>query len=138
MQNKIIPIGIAVLLPMLMSAWAGDIIGKWSAQVPERQGTAQTVFNFTVDGTNLLGTVSNPQGESNVSEGKINGEDISFVVIRKLGGNQVRLLYKGKIAGDEIKFTRETEGSGEPVEFIAKREVQRIGNKPQRKYINVQ
>jgi hypothetical protein len=80
----------------------------------------------------LLGTVSNPQGETAISQGKINGDEISFV-IRNLGGNETKLVYKGKIAGDEIKFTREVQGGGQRQEFIAKREFQRNGDVPLKK-----
>jgi len=135
MRNKTLSISAVVMLPLLTSVWAADIIGKWFAQVPGRQGTVQTVFTFRVDGTKLSGTVSNPQGETAISNGKINGDEISFVVIANLGGNQMKLAYKGKVAGDEIKFTRELQGTGQPQEFIAKREFQRNGDVPVNKSI---
>ena len=133
MTNKTLSIGAVVLLPLLASVWAADIIGKWFAQVPGRQGTVQTVFTFRVDGTALLGTVSNPQGETAISQGRINGDEISFVVIRNPGGNETKLVYRGKVAGDQIKFTREVQGGGQPQEFIAKREFQRNGDVPLQK-----
>jgi hypothetical protein len=129
-KRKTLSIGAVFLLPLLTSAWAADIIGKWFAQVPAGQGTVQTVFTFRMNGTNLLGTVSNPQGETAINEGKINGDEISFSVIRNLGGKEMQLVYKGKVAGDEIKFTREVQGGGQPEEFIAKREFQRNGDIP--------
>jgi hypothetical protein len=130
MKNKILLVMAVVLLPLLASVWAADIVGKWFAQVPGRQRTVQTVFTFRVDGTTLLGTVSNPQGETAISQGKINGDEISFVVIRSLGGNEMKLVYKGKVARDEIKFTRQLQGGGQPQEFVAKREFQRNGDVP--------
>jgi hypothetical protein len=134
LKNKIFLIGAGLLLPLLTSAWAADLIGKWFVQVPGRQRTVQTVFTFRVDGTNLLGTVSNPRGETAISEGKINGDEISFVVTRNVGGKEMKLLYKGKVAGDEIKFTREIQGGGQPQEFIAKREFERNGDVPLLKF----
>ena len=55
-----------------------------------------------------------------ISDGKIDGDSLSFSQVMEFNGNSVKLIYKGKISGDEIKFTREREG-GEPVEFTAKR-----------------
>lgn len=105
--------------------WAADITGKWTAQVPGRQGNAQeTTFTFKVEGDKLTGTVSGQQGETPIAEGKISGDEISFTVSRERQGNTIKQLYKGKFAGDEIKFTRTTEGgqgNRPPVEFIAKR-----------------
>ncbi len=140
MKSKILLIIAAVLLPLLTSVQAVDIIGKWFAQTPAGSlsprslPVVQTVFTFRVHGTELLGTVSEfPQGEIPISEGKINGDEISFVTIRNTGKDELRFFYKGKVAGDEIKFTREVQGGGQPQEFIAKREFQRNGDIPLRK-----
>ena len=70
----------------------------------------------------ITGTVSSPRGEQQISEGKIDGDAISFTVVVEFNGNQMKFLYKGKVAGDEIKFTREREGGQEGArEFTAKR-----------------
>jgi hypothetical protein len=105
--------------------WAGDISGKWTAQVPGRDGQPQeTTFTFKVEGEALTGTVSGRQGDTPIADGKITGDEISFTVTRERQGATIKQLYKGKIAGDEIKFTRSTEGgqgNRPPVEFTAKR-----------------
>jgi hypothetical protein len=118
----------------VVTAVAADISGKWTAQVPSgRDGTPQEqVFMFKVSGGSLTGTVASPRGEQEISEGKVSGEDVSFVVIRKFQEMEMKTLYKGKIAGNEIKFTREMQmpagggmggrgGAMKPVEFTAKR-----------------
>ena len=107
------------------AAWAADVSGKWVAQVPGRNGQSrETTFNFKVDGTTLTGTVSGRQGDTPISDGKVNGDDLSFTVAVSFNGNDVKLTYKGKASGDEIKFTRTVEGGGggmPPQEFTAKR-----------------
>jgi hypothetical protein len=109
---------------------AADISGKWVAQIPGRQGgTTEWTFNFKVEGEKLTGTVGSPRGEQQISEGKVSGEDVSFVTVVSFGGGEFKWVYKGKIAGDEIKFTRSIEGGGDmggrgpmqPMEFVAKR-----------------
>jgi hypothetical protein len=106
-------------------AWAADVNGKWTAQVPGRGGqTRETTFNFKVEGDKLTGTVSGQQGDTPISDGKVSGDDISFTVTREFQGNTIKMAYKGKVAGDEIKFTRTIEGgpgNAPPVEFTAKR-----------------
>ena len=134
MKNRILTIGTVLTLALLTSAWAADLAGRWIAQMPGRQGNTETIFSFKVDGTKLTGTVSNPQGEMTISEGTINGDDISFVVIRSRNGNERKLTYKGKVSGDEIKLTRESQGGrGQPQEFVAKREFPRDGDVPVQK-----
>lgn len=113
----------AFLLAGLTVVWAADVNGKWVAQVPGRGGqTRETTFNFKAEGAKLTGTVSGMQGDQPISDGKISGDDISFVVVANFQGNEIRLLYKGKVAGDEIKMTRTREGGDQPgQEFVAKR-----------------
>jgi hypothetical protein len=83
----------------------------------------ETVFSFKVDGSKLTGIVSDPEGETAISEGSINGDEISFSVVRNFRGNATKLVYKGKVELNGIKFTREVEGWVGP-EFVAKREFQ--------------
>jgi hypothetical protein len=111
MKIKILLIGAAALLVLMASAVASDVTGKWVAQMPGRDGgTSETTFTFKADGANLTGTMSSPMGESPIAEGKVSGDEISFVIVRKFGENEMKILYKGKVAGDEIKFTREFQG----------------------------
>lgn len=114
----------SVLFLMLMAAaaMAADVSGKWVAQVPGRGGeTREATFTFKVNGNQLTGTISGPRGDMEITDGKVNGDEISFTQVMQFNGNEVKLLYKGKVSGDEIKFTREREGSGQPREFTAKR-----------------
>jgi hypothetical protein len=115
----------ALLLVCALTAAAADVSGKWVAQVPGRQGNTQEVtFNFKVDGAKLTGTMTNPRGDQEITEGKVAGDDISFMVIRKFQEMEMKSIYKGKVAGNEIKFTMEMQGGrggGNPVEFTAKK-----------------
>lgn len=113
-----------MLLAILAAAapLAADVNGKWVAQATGRDGQSMEItFNFKVDGVKLTGTVTTHRGEAPISEGKINGDQISFVQVRQFGSHQMKLLYKGKVVGNEIKFTRQREGSDEVREFTAKR-----------------
>jgi hypothetical protein len=97
--------------------------GKWVAQLPAREGqTRETTFNLKAEGNKLTGTVSGRQGDNPISDGEINGDEISFMVTADFRGNEVKMHYKGKVSGDEIKFTRTREGGDQPPqEFVAKR-----------------
>lgn len=125
MKTRIAFLSFCLVMAALTVVWAADINGKWTAQVPGRQGnTQETTFTFKVEGDKLTGTVSGQQGETPIADGKISGDEISFTVTRERQGNTIKQLFKGKVAGDEIKFTRSTEGgqgNRPPVEFTAKR-----------------
>jgi hypothetical protein len=131
MKNQILLIGAVVFLALPTSAWAADIFGNWIAQVPGEWGKVETVFSFKAHGAQLTGTVSDLHGETAISEGKINGDEISFVVIHNWGENEVRMAYRGKVNLNEIKFTREIQGAmRQTQEFTAKREFQRNQDVP--------
>ena len=99
----------------ILACSAGGINGKWVAQLPGRDGqTRETTFNFKADGTKLTGTVSGRQGDTPISDGEINGDEISFTVTGNFRGDEVKLIYKGKVSGKEIKFSRSREGGDQP------------------------
>jgi hypothetical protein len=112
----------ALVLAATLALQAADITGKWTAQVPGRDGqTRETTFDFKVDGEKLTGTTTTPGGDVPLSDGTVKGDDVAFTVVANFGGNEVKLLYKGKVAGEEIKFTRQREGGDRVAEFVAKR-----------------
>jgi hypothetical protein len=106
MKMKIL-FGAVAVLALLAAAYAADLTGKWVAQIPGRQGNTETTFSFKAEGSTLTGTMSNPQGESQITEGKINGDNISFVIVVKRGEMEMKTTWKGVVSGDEIKFKRE-------------------------------
>lgn len=113
---------VALLALVGFTLVAADLDGKWSAQVPGRQGQVRdATFTFKADGEKLTGSMTGMQGnELPISEGKVNGDTISFVVTIDRGGNTIRQTFTGKVAGDEIQFKREG-GQGPAREFTAKR-----------------
>jgi hypothetical protein len=70
MKKKILLIGAIVFVALPTSVWATDIVGNWIVREPSPE-LAETVFSFKVDGSKLTGTVSNPEGETAISEGSV-------------------------------------------------------------------
>ena len=125
MKTKQLLLSLSLLLAFLTVAWAADVDGKWTAQVPGRQGNMQeTTFTLKAEGEKLTGTMTGRQGDVAISDGTIKGSNLSFNVVRETPNGNIKLVYKGVLAGDEIKFTRTMEGGqggGTPQEFTAKR-----------------
>jgi hypothetical protein len=120
----------ALLLPCAFTVAAADISGKWFAQVPEGHYLLEPTFTFKVDGAKLTGTMTFPAGDQvyrlELTEGKVDGDNVSFVVVNKEGNRETKSIYKGKVAGDKIEFTMEVQGGrggGTPaeVQITAKR-----------------
>lgn len=119
-------LGIAALFLALgsMTALAADFNGKWNGQVQGRNGLQTVVFDLHVDGATVTGKVTTPRGDIDISNGKVDGDNISFDTTMSMNGNSFTLSYKGTADGaDSIKFTRTFGGGGDrpPQEFVAKR-----------------
>ena len=68
---------------------------------------------FKVDGSTLTGTVTTQRGDMDITNGKIDGDNISFDQVMNFNGNSMTINYKGTADGaDSIKFTR-TLGDGD-------------------------
>lgn len=94
-----------------MTSLAADVSGKWTAEMQGRNGNTMTVtMNLKADGEKLTGTVSGRMGDTEISDGKVAGDDVSFTVVREFNGNSFKQNYKGKLEGDTIHFTIKTEG----------------------------
>lgn len=115
-------LALLALLCVSFVASAADVSGKWTAEVPGRGGnTATTTFTFKADGAKLTGSVTTQRGDDPISDGKVDGDNISFAQTLSFGGNDVKITYKGVVKGNTIEFTREVEGRGGPATFTAKK-----------------
>lgn len=103
-------------------ALAGDVTGKWTAQVPGRGGnTREVTYNLKADGSKLTGTTTGFQGNDiQITDGTVDGDNISFTTKVDTPNGAMVMKYTGKVSGDEIKMTQQREGA-EPREFTAKR-----------------
>jgi hypothetical protein len=99
-----------------------DAAGTWSWVVKGRQGGTdrKITAKFKVDGDKVTGTITAPgrNGETRdteIQDGKLKGDELSFNVTREMNGNKMVTKYTGKISGDTIKGKMEFERNGEPV-----------------------
>jgi hypothetical protein len=111
----------ALLGLFALAASAADVTGKWAASVPGRNGNQDLTFNLKQDGSAVTGTITGGRGDQTISNGKVDGDNISFDVEVAFGDNKITQNYKGVVAGSEIKFTR-SGGRGNPLEFTAKKQ----------------
>jgi hypothetical protein len=105
---------------MALSAFAAGVAGQWTATFSTQMGDQHYTYTFKVDGEKLTGTAKNDMGSTEIANGTIKGDDISFVENLDFNGNQIAITYTGKISGDEIKFTRKV-GEFATEELVAKR-----------------
>jgi hypothetical protein len=106
------------------SALAADISGNWKATAEGPNGAMERTFTFKQDGNKVSGeTTSTFTGKSTITDGKVEGDTVTFTITAKINDQDVKLNYKGKIAASEIKFTSEMAGGGNaPIEWTAKKQ----------------
>ncbi len=113
----------AVLLLAAFTLAAADVNGKWAGEVQGRNGQPRPItFSFKQDGAALTGTMVGMMGrEVEISDGKVDGDNISFLVKMEIQGNEVKINYTGKVEGDSIKMKSQREGTDRVQEFVAKK-----------------
>ena len=91
-------------------AHAADVTGKWTAEFDTQVGPQKYTFELKVEGDKLTGKAfferMGQKGEAVLTEGKVVGDQISFVEPLDMQGTPIRIEYKGTVKGDEIAFTR--------------------------------
>ena len=105
-------------------ALAADISGNWKATADMNGQTMERTFTFKVDGNKVTGeTNSSFAGKSTITDGKIEGDTVTFTITVNFGDSPMKLNYKGKVnaAGDEIHFTVENPQGGNTIEWNAKK-----------------
>jgi len=115
-------IGIVVACTLAASAaWAEDLTGKWTATAVGNN--AAVTLDLKVAGNVVTGAILNPQaGPAEIKDGKLEGNNISFHVVRTADNTTRKVLWQGTVEGEEIHFTRAVEGApGPAMQVIAKR-----------------
>ncbi|MBI4902199.1 MAG: hypothetical protein HY820_01100 [Acidobacteria bacterium] len=112
---------ISILLAALMalSAFAADVTGKWKSSFTGPNGTIENTITLKADGAKLTGSMESTRGKSDIMDGKVDGDKVSWVVVRNFNGNEVKMQYSGVVNGDEMKI-KATFGERE-IEMTAKR-----------------
>jgi hypothetical protein len=93
---------------MAAAVFAADVTGTWTATFDTQVGAQKYTYTFKVQGTKLTGKAKSELAmtETEITEGTVNGDDISFVENLNFQDMPLRIVYKGKMAGDELKLTR--------------------------------
>jgi hypothetical protein len=113
---------IALTALSLSVTFAADIDGKWTTQVQGREGPRTETLVLKASGNTLTGTVEGGRGRSiEITNGAIDGDNVSFTVVREFRENRITQQFKGTISGGELKLTM-SGGRGGPMDLTYKKE----------------
>jgi len=87
-----------------MVVLGADVSGKWVSEATGKGGP-QT-FTLKQSGSDLTGTVEGGRGGAvDIKNGKVDGDNVSFEVVRSMGGNDVTIKYSGKVDGGTMNLS---------------------------------
>jgi hypothetical protein len=150
MTKKLVLAGVVLLVVAMVAIAADAVSGKWVYEQPGRGGgnPTQVTLELKAEGAKLTGTILQPMGgrgmgggggapggaapggappaaaPAPITNGKVDGNNLSFDVVRDMGGQSMTMNYKGVVNGSEMKLTRVLDfGQGpQSTDFTAKKQ----------------
>ena len=105
----------ALFAMLSFSCLAADVTGNWKGTTEGPNGTMERTFTFKADGTKLTGETASQLGKSTITDGKVDGDKVSFTINVKIQDNEMTVNFKGVVSGDTIKFAATIVGFGDQV-----------------------
>jgi hypothetical protein len=108
--------------------------GTWAWTMPGRNGgpDRKITLKLKTEGDKVTGKIlaptrQDPAAETEIKDGKLAGDDLSFTVIREGRNGKMTFKYKGKVSADSIKGKVEfgPEGDTQSRDWEAKRDTEK-------------
>lgn len=80
--------------------FAAEITGRWDGKISAGNGELHLTYTLKAEGDKLTGTLETEQGKTDIYEGKVSGDDITF----KLNYGDRVIPHQGKVVGDSLKM----------------------------------
>jgi hypothetical protein len=121
MTRRILFVTAVLCVVFAGAALAADVSGNWAGTLQMGDNPVALTFVFKQDGEKLTGTVATPSGDLPLSEGKVVGDKVSFVVEADMGGTPTKFISAGVVKGDEITLSTKTDGGDDFGSMVLKR-----------------
>lgn len=121
-RTRTLALLIGLLALLAATASGADISGKWAGnlQTPDGGNYALTL-TLKVDGDKVTGTMTGPNGDMSIEDGKLDGESVQWVLNVDAGGQQLSFKCSGKLTGADELNVKMAGGGEMNFEFTAKR-----------------
>lgn len=83
------------------AAFGADVTGTWKGALETQQGTLEIEYQFKAEDGKLTGTASSQMGSISITNGKVEGDTITFTI----STGEYDVVHKGVVTGDEMKLT---------------------------------
>jgi hypothetical protein len=111
----------AALLLATLAASAADVAGTWKLAYTTENGlTREATLDLKLEGDRLSGVLASDRGKAQIETGKVNGDEISFSLLRRGNGDEITVNFSGKVEGATMKLKMQY-GQRQPVDVVARR-----------------
>lgn len=103
-------LSLSAFIALLPAAQAADPSGTWKGSFEYQGSSIPVTIHLKADGSKVTGTLQTGAVEglssapSEIHDGTLAGDTVSFSVNADYQGQTYRLVYKGKVAADQISF----------------------------------
>jgi hypothetical protein len=103
-------LSLIAFISYLPALHAADVSGSYKGAFDYQGSSVPLTINLKIDGSSVTGTVEGlPSTPTEIHQGTLTGDTISFWINTDYQGQTYKLIYKGKIAADQINFDFGTE-----------------------------
>ncbi len=82
-----------------------NVSGEWAVVTEGPTGTLESTLTLVQDGGSLSGSLKSQMGTASISDGGIDGRDITLVVTFEMGGNEIEIDIEATVSEDGNKLT---------------------------------
>jgi hypothetical protein len=119
MKIKIFTTAALVCCVLICFAAAAGLTGKWTGTLKTLDGNEfPLTYNFKTDSDKLTGTAESPEGKWEIADGKISGDDFSFVVTVH---ENMKINHTGKYYAQGDSVSLNIDMNGQPYHTALKR-----------------
>jgi hypothetical protein len=125
MFNALRIAGLLAFLAVMPSANAADVSGTWKGSFEFQGSSVPLTFHLTAANGTVTGTVDGlPAAPTEIHDGKVDGDEVTFWINTDYEGNTYKIVYKGKVTAGQIEFSFGTEDGSWGATLIAKHDEQ--------------
>jgi hypothetical protein len=118
---KRIPTLAGLLLVLATLLYSADATGKWKGSIDAGGETHDLTFDLKASGDTLTGAFSAGGQPSEIKDGKIQGDTVSFWATAEYQGQPIKLVFKGQVLESEIHFTMGLDDGSWSTDLVVKK-----------------
>ena len=118
---KRVPTLAGLLLVLATLLYSADATGKWKGSIDAGGETHELNFDLKASGDTLTGAFSAGGQPSEIKDGKIQGDTVSFWAMSEYQGQPIKLVFKGQVLESEIHFTMGLDDGSWSTDLVVKK-----------------